>query len=202
MNFSKIRTKLLIVCGLCIALAATGITYALLTTKSDTNENAFSGANAKVNISVVEEGKAGEFEDAPGNTVIYDTIEKDKTIGKVVQIKNKENSANAYIRVKLNPVFVNDENPDEMLGKKVEVTFNFAKESKWKLEESTNTYYFTESVPGDGLTGVLLESVTLNEDQPEGYHLEVQVLADAVSADSITEAWKTDAETINNYKAL
>ncbi|MBR2987259.1 MAG: hypothetical protein IKC63_04495 [Clostridia bacterium] len=63
--------------------------------------------------------------------------------------------------------------------------------TSWQLG-SDGYWYYTASVDPTALTDVLLDSVTLHTEAPEGYHLAVEILATAIQAEperAAEEAW-------------
>lgn len=203
MNFTKIKKKAMIVGALIVALSAVGITYALLSSSSQENLNKFEGAAAKVNISVIENNK--NHEDSTNDEEEYSKINKNDTISKVVKIKNIYDSnyptTDCYIRVKFVPMIKNQD--DDSIGQSVDLKYNFnGNSNKWVYDQNSDTYYYTEAVAPNNETDVLLESITLNQDLPKNAHLELQVMADAISAHpvtNLTDAWKLTANGDGNY---
>ena len=203
MNFTKIKKKAMIVGALIVALSAVGITYALLSSSSQENLNKFEGAAAKVNISVIENNK--NHEDSTNDEEEYSKINKNDTISKVVKIKNIYDSnyptTDCYIRVKFVPMIKNQDG--DSIGQSVDLKYNFnGNSNKWVYDQNSDTYYYTEAVAPNNETDVLLESITLNQDLPKNTHLELQVMADAISAHpvtNLTDAWKLTANSDVNY---
>ena len=203
MNFTKIKKKAMIVGALIVALSAVGITYALLSSSSQENLNKFEGAAAKVNISVIENNK--NHEDSTNDEEEYSKINKNDTISNVVKIKNIYDSnyptTDCYIRVKFVPMIKNQDG--DSIGQSVDLKYNFnGNSNKWVYDQNSDTYYYTEAVAPNNETDVLLESITLNQDLPKNTHLELQVMADAISAHpvtNLTDAWKLTANSDGNY---
>lgn len=177
---------------------ATGVTFALLTTKSVANRNDFTGALTKVNVSIVEQiDGEKDHEDATSSNITYPKIKKGDTVGKVVKVKNLNaagvSTTDTYVRVKLIPTMVKDDTTTA-LGENVDITYTFAENSKWSKTDSASgaVYYYTEAVKPGMTTDALITGVTLNSEIKDGYHLEIQVLADAISANPVTNletAW-------------
>lgn len=174
------------------AIVTTASTYAILSGKTGDAINDFKGPI--VNIAVNENGK--NHEDVSNNTEEFKELQKkgDST-DKVVKISNlksdKEIITDAYIRVKLLPVLRSDSKSDTTLGMPIKLTYEFQTNTKW-VKDKDETYYYTVPVKPGESTEILLKKVTLNEAMPKGYHLELQVLSDAIVTrpDSVLkEAW-------------
>lgn len=161
---------------LCTALLLVGGTLAYLREKTPQVVNEF--APAIVNIAVVENG--GEpFE--TGNGLEYHGTE---SIAKSVKVRNLDKeeapSTDAFIRVKLVAVL---RNADGSNAGPVDVDYVFGDSQNWKAQND-GCYYYTLPVAPGKETDELLQSVIVNnpEQIPDGGHIEIQVLADAVQA--------------------
>lgn len=200
----NLKKKTLMLGGLAVLLVATAVTYALLSTQSQQNVNEFSGAYGQVNISVIEnDGKEtpSDLEDElegtnkSKNTVVYDNINTSDFISKEVKIKNFDKpdykTTDTYVRVKLVPQLVSDKDANEVYGGSVKLTYQMNnqgddKNGKWMYRDTDDTYYYTRSLAPNETTVNLLEGVKLTEGSiPEGYHLELNVLADGIIANPI-----------------
>ncbi len=70
-------------------------------------------------------------------------------------------------------------------------------------------YYYTKSVPAAGSTANLIDSCTVIQAGPEGYHLEVEIVAEAVQANGadasgtkpVVIAWGVDPEKLTEEAA-
>lgn len=199
----NLNKKTLMLGGLVVALAATAVTYALLSTSSQQNVNTFSGAYGQVNIAVVENGDETNREDEVknGNTVIFQKITTND-IAKEVKIKNVDlenyKTTDTYVRVKLVPQIVSDTDETVIYGEsvKLDYTMNTNADSKggmWKYDKNTDTFYYTRALAPNEESAALLQKVALKEGNiPEGYHLELNVLTDGIIAnpiENLKNAW-------------
>lgn len=198
MKFTNLKRKGLIIGGLCIALSAAGITFALLSSSSQTNENEFKGGYAKVNIAVMEKGK--QHEDYTNKDEQYPTININEIQEKEVKIKNVNDpdypTTDSYIRVKFVSQLIDQDG--NTVGKGVKVKLNLNENSEyWVYDSKNDVYYYTEALAPGKETEVLLKSVTLEEKIDENQKLQVNVLADAISAHpekNLEDAWNLSKE--------
>lgn len=212
----NLNKKTLMLGGLVIALAATAVTYALLSTKSQQNVNTFNGAYGQVNIAVVENGDETHREDEvnKSNTVIFEKITTND-IAKEVKIKNVDlenyKTTDTYVRVKLVPQIVSDTDETVIYGEsvKLDYTMNTSDDGKggmWKYDKNTDTFYYTRALAPNEESATLLQKVALKEGSiPEGYHLELNVLADGIIAnpiENIKDAWGLTEENGNYFAEL
>ena len=176
--------------GILILLCVScGITFALLSQKSQTSVNNFTGGAAieqKVNIAILENGETTRYEDGEENNL--------HTIGngsyeKAVSIQNVNTTEYptkaAYIRVRFVTALKNTSDAIYTYDDKVKVIATFSNSSLWKYDEATKTFYYTEKVAPDAKTQDLLKSVKVT-DVPSAYQVEIKVLADAIEADQAT----------------
>lgn len=206
MKFTNMKRKGLIIGGLCIALSAAGITFALLSTSSQTNENQFGGAYAKVNIAVIENNK--RHEDKTNKEEIYPVIEENETISKIVKIENVNNpsypTTDTFVRVKIIPQLIDDEG--NTIGQSVNVTLDLNNESNnWVYDSKNDVYYYTKAVAPGEETEVLLKSVTLKQKLSDNQKLQVNVLADAISAHpetNLESVWKLTNNNGNYFSGF
>lgn len=160
---------------LCTALLLVGGTLAYLRTETPVVTNDF--APAIVNIAVVENGGAPI---ETGEGLRFDGTE---SINKSVKIMNLDKaeapSTDAFIRVKLVAVL---RNADGSNAGPVDVKYTLGDSENWKAEGGC--YYYTVPVAPGESTGELLKSVEVanSEQIPDGGHIEIQVLADAIQA--------------------
>lgn len=207
MKLLNLKKKTVLLGGLCLALVATGVTFALLSTRSQENVNKFSGAYGQVNISVIENDAEKDLEDEViGNTVEFTKITTEP-VEKKVKIKNldKEDyrTTDTYVRVRLIPQLIHNENSDQAYGGSVGLvyTLNTSPDTNggvWKYDSSNDTFYYTRALAPNETTVDLLTSVKLadGETVPDGYHLELNVLADGIIAnpiENLKNAWNLTA---------
>lgn len=183
---NKIRKRKIMLVAITVMLVVSvSSVYALLSSRTNTINNQFVGGG--INITVKEKGK--DHEDSTNQEEIYGTInKKNETIDKVVTVKNKNRET--YVRVRLVPVLKNEAD-GSVLGKSVDLTYTFAKNTPWR-KAPTGEYYYSEVLGSYNTSDVLLEKVKLNEDLPDGYILELQVIVDAIAASTSTNlkaAW-------------
>ena len=194
----NLNKKTLMLGGLVVALAATAVTYALLSTSSQPNVNTFSGAYGQVNIAVVEnsDGKNREDEVNNNNTVVFDKI-TDTDIEK----------EDTYVRVKLVPQIVSDTDETIVYGGSVKLTYTMNTTADnnggmWKYDNTTDTFYYTRALAPNEESAALLQKVKLKEGKiPDGYHLELNVLTDGIIAnpkENLNDAWGL-TEVNNDY---
>lgn len=208
----NLNKKTLMLGGLVVALAATAVTYALLSTSSQPNVNTFSGAYGQVNIAVVEnsDGKNREDEVNNNNTVVFDKI-TDTDIEKEVKIKNVDlenyKTTDTYVRVKLVPQIVSDTDETIVYGGSVKLTYTMNTTADnnggmWKYDNTTDTFYYTRALAPNEESAALLQKVKLKEGKiPDGYHLELNVLTDGIIAnpkENLNDAWGL-TEVNNDY---
>lgn len=180
---SKIRIKLISVVlsiTAVLLLSVTG-TFAYINYRTDTVSNKFD--KGLINITVNE-----NFEP---DDITTEGIDK-KVIIKNDSLSGQLNVADCYVRVNLVATWVNDDgtvnpvNADEM----IDYTLNLTDDGWSKGDDGF--YYYSQKLGKDESTTCLLEKVALKDNvtRPDSGHLEVNVLADAVSADKFETAWK------------
>lgn len=177
--------KAALILSLCLIFAlAVGTTFALLKAHTDPVTNTFKAAESKIDIiEKTNDGKKSE-----------------------VQVKNI-GTATSYVRVKLVMNWVSDDETNrtissEPVGIKVDYDTD-----KW-FEQGGIYYYKTPVAPvgeePNNVTSNLLQAnspiTEPTEGKPEGYHLEVTVLAESIQAapsSAVTNAWgvKVDADS-------
>ncbi|NLA12563.1 MAG: hypothetical protein GX883_10650 [Firmicutes bacterium] len=161
-----------------VALMAVG-TWAWFTA-ADSVDNTF--ATGTVDISIVE-----EFEDVedwnPGDTTV-----------KEVSVKNN-GSLDAFVRVKLTPVWTPAEGSEAVLGID-NVALNLSDDPNW-VKEGDYYYYLVALAPG-AETPLLLESVTLigagTSNDYQGAELEITVDAQAIQVANVLDGEITVAK--------
>lgn len=171
-RFGGKKTLLALVAALLVACAAVGGTLAFLQDKTDPITNTFTPAH--VASAVVED----EFKGITKENV------KVQNIGDV----------NAYIRAM---VIVNwaDANGNVLAQQPVKGDdyTDWTPGNGWS-EGDDGYYYYSDPVTPNGVTGVLIQRCEPEQGKaPEGYNLQVTILADAIQADggaaSDTNAW-------------
>ena len=179
--------KKIIAVALVIAAAALlviGSSLAWLTS-TENKVNAF--LPGKVAISVQEEFQSGTEPTVGTPAVKKVAVKNDTGLG---------SNVNAFLRVKLVPVW-RDADTNANRGLPVDnVQLNLASGSGWFLG-SDGCYYYPDPVAPGGLTAELLSSVTIQSAPSPVYdnaYLEIQVLADGIQAEgdaasAVAEAW-------------
>ncbi len=108
-----------------------------------------------------------------------------------VRIKNIGNT-DAYIRAVYVANWVNDEGVVHKQRPLSGTDFTLSFGSGWSGYSDTY-YYYDTPVAADGVTPVFITSCVSNGTEPEGYHLQVTVLAEAIQAlpdtSVVNEAW-------------
>lgn len=149
--------KAALILSLCLIFAlAVGTTVALLKANTDPVTNTFTAAKSDIKINEnVENGKKSS-----------------------IQVENM-GTATSYVRVKLVMNWVDGDGKVVSGGKLPEVTLN---EPDWFMKDGI--YYYTKPVAPEGKTTNLLQegSPIKQESAPDGYHLEVTVLAESIQA--------------------
>ena len=164
--------KAALILSLCLIFAlAVGTTFALLKAHTDPVTNTFKAAESKIDIiEKTDDGKKSE-----------------------VQVKNI-GTATSYVRVKLVMNWVSDDGKT-ISGEPVNIDVNYDKTSWF---EQGGIYYYTKPVAPQDLTSNLLKSAIEQTNAPEGYHLEVTVLAESIQAapsTAVTESWNVQVDT-------
>lgn len=167
--------KAALILSLCLIFAlAVGTTVALLVAHTNAVTNTFKAAESGTHVDVEDSGneKTGIF------------------------VKN-EGTATSYVRVKLVMNWVSDADNATVSAVPVDIKVDYDMD-KW-FEQGGIYYYKTPVGPrdsGNNMTANLLKAgspITEPTDKPEGYHLEVTVLAESIQAapdSAVTEAWK------------
>lgn len=159
--------KAALILSLCLIFAlAVGTTVALLKANTAPVTNTFKAATSGTHVDVEDSGneKTGIF------------------------VKN-EGTATSYVRVKLVCNWVdNDGNVSATPVPAPKIT-----NSDWFVKDGI--YYYTKPVAPTGQTSNLLEGNPIKQPEgaPDGYHLEVTVLAESIQAapdTAVKDAWK------------
>lgn len=209
-NFTK-KKKIIIaaVSSILVLTCVIGVTLALLRTQSEPVTNKFAGKDAAVNIGVVEQGTV--YEDGK-NTVTYDK-DVQSPVEKKVSIKNNHKpdyvTSNTWIRARLVPI-IRDDNSGEIApvsvdqsklsytyGGEVNNSTDTIEAGKWlkKAVSGEAYYYYSTPVSPNKTTGELITAVQYTGEIPDGTHLELQVLAEGISAvqdGAVASAWGND----------
>lgn len=168
------KVILLVVSLLLVMVLSIGGTLAWLTAETVPVENTFTAG--EVTTTVVE-----ELEDGVKNNV---------------QIKNDEESVDAYIRAMVVVTWQNDDGnvygTAPVVGTDYTITWSGIDDNSWfKIGDY---YYHKAAVEPGNSTSVLFTNCEPFEDKaPEGYHLCVEVISSAIQAEpstAVTEAWK------------
>ena len=163
--------KAALILSLCLIFAlAVGTTVALLVAHTNAVTNTFTAAKSEIKIE--------ENTDNGSKSEIY--------------VKN-EGTATSYVRVKLVMNWVDNTTGNIVSGDNLpEVTLN---EADW-FEQGGIYYYKTPVAPvsakPSNVTSNLLKTPITQTNAPEGYHLEVTVLAESIQAapsKAVTDSW-------------
>lgn len=165
--------KTALILSLCLIFAlAVGTTFALLKANTDPVENTFTAAKSGTDI-----------------------VEKlDGSQKKSIVVQNT-GTAVSYVRVKLVMNWV-DENGN-VSAEPVNITPSIT--ADWF--EQGGIYYYKMPVAANGETTNLLKTPITQGAAPEGYHLEVTVLAESIQAapsKAVTESWGVGVDS-NGY---
>lgn len=169
--------KTALILSLCLIFAlAVGTTFALLKASTDPVENTFTAAKSGTDI----------VEELDGNQK------------KSIVVKNT-GTAVSYVRVKLVMNWVDDNG--NVSATPVNITVDYDN-TNWF--EQDGIYYYKMPVAPDGKTENLLKAdspITEPADKPEGYHLEVTVLAESIQAApsaAVQQSWGVGVDS-NGY---
>lgn len=169
--------KTALILSLCLIFAlAVGTTFALLKASTAPVENTFTAAKSGTDI----------VEELDGNQK------------KSIAVKNT-GTAVSYVRVKLVMNWVDENGNVSAEPVNIDVKYDT---TKWL--EQDGIYYYKMPVAADGKTENLLKAdspITEPADKPEGYHLEVTVLAESIQAapsKAVTESWGVGVDS-NGY---
>lgn len=167
--------KAALILSLCLIFAlAVGTTVALLVAHTNAVTNTFTAAESKITI---EE-------------------KTDDGIKSEIRVKN-EGTATSYVRVKLVMNWVSKD------GKTISATpVNISVDyDKTNWFEQGGIYYYTKPVGPKDSTANLLKDPITQTNAPEGYHLEVTVLAESIQAapsKAVTDSWRVGVDN-NGY---
>lgn len=165
--------KTALILSLCLIFAlAVGTTFALLKANTDPVTNTFTAAKSDIKID----------EDVTGGQK------------KSIIVKNT-GTAVSYVRVKLVMNWV-DENGN-VSAEPVNITPSIT--DNWFLKDGI--YYYKMPVAAKDFTTNLLQTPITQDAAPEGYHLEVTVLAESIQAapsKAVTDSWGVRVDS-NGY---
>ena len=167
--------KTALILSLCLIFAlAVGTTFALLKASTAPVENTFTAAKSDIEIN----------EDVTGG-------QKNSIV-----VKNT-GTAVSYVRVKLVMNWVSEDGKT-ISAEPVNITVNYDK-ANWF--EQGGIYYYTKPVAADAVTTNLLQTPITQGTAPEGYHLEVMVLAESIQAapsTAVQQSWGVGVDS-NGY---
>lgn len=179
-----------------LTTAGVGSSMALLSAGAPLVQNQFEAA--KINIQIVESNGSNIYESDLGQPDAF--VLRDGITEKKVSIHNKHSkeypTADTFVRAAIVPVLRDDEDPDVSYGRDISLVYPVDDENWFEL---SSYYYYKRELPRDESTTPLFERAAVvssledvkNErgcvyvicpDIPEGAHVELQVLADAVQA--------------------
>lgn len=165
--------KTALILSLCLIFAlAVGTTFALLQAKTEPVTNTFTAAKSDIKID----------EDVTGG--------QKKSI-----IVQNTGTAVSYVRVKLVMNWVSEDGKT-ISGEPVNIDVKYDM-TKW-FEQGGIYYYKMPVAANDGVTTNLLTDPITQQNAPEGYHLEVTVLAESIQAapsKAVTESWNVQVDT-------
>lgn len=167
--------KTALILSLCLIFAlAVGTTFALLKASTDPVENPFTAAKSGTDI-----------------------VEKlDGSQKKSIVVKNT-GTAVSYVRVKLVMNWVDESG--NVSAEPVNITVDYDN-TNW-FEQGGIYYYKMPVAANDGVTTNLLKTPITQGTAPEGYHLEVTVLAESIQAapsKAVTDSWGVGVDS-NGY---
>ena len=165
--------KTALILSLCLIFAlAVGTTFALLQANTTPVTNTFTAAKSDIKIN----------EDVTGG--------QKKSI-----IVQNTGTAVSYVRVKLVMNWVSEDGKT-ISGEPVNIDVKYDM-TNW-FERDGIYYYKMPVAANDGVTTNLLTDPITQQNAPEGYHLEVTVLAESIQAapsKAVTESWNVQVDT-------
>lgn len=178
--------KAALILSLCLIFAlAVGTTVALLKANTAPVTNTFTAAKSDIKINEnVENGKKSS-----------------------IQVENI-GTATSYVRVKLVMNWVSDDDSKTISATPVNITVDYDN-TKW-FEQGGIYYYKMPVAPKDAETGnvtsnLLKTPITQPEGAPDGYHLEVTVLAESIQAapsKAVTDSWHVGVDSVTSELTL
>lgn len=167
--------KAALILSLCLIFAlAVGTTVALLKANTAPVTNTFTAAKSDIKINEnVENGKKSS-----------------------IQVENI-GTATSYVRVKLVMNWVSDDDSKTISATPVNITVDYDN-TKWF--EQGGIYYYKTPVALNDQTSNLLDGNPIEQPEgaPEGYHLEVTVLAESIQAapsKAVTDSWHVGVDS-------
>ena len=173
--------KAALILSLCLIFAlAVGTTVALLKANTAPVTNTFTAAKSKITIEETT----------------------DNGIKSEIYVKN-EGTATSYVRVKLVMNWVSKDGKT-ISGEPVNIDVNYDT-TKWF--EQDGIYYYKTPVAPTGQTSNLLEGNPIKQPEgaPDGYHLEVTVLAESIQAapsKAVTDSWHVGVDSVTSELTL
>ena len=173
--------KTALILSLCLIFAlAVGTTVALLVAHTNAVTNTFTAAESKITIKEdVENGKKSS-----------------------IQVENI-GTATSYVRVKLVMNWVSDDDSKTISATPVKITVNYDN-ANW-FEQGGIYYYKTPVAPvsakPSNVTSNLLKTPITQTNAPEGYHLEVTVLAESIQAapsEAVIKSWGVGVDPVTS----
>lgn len=178
--------KAALILSLCLIFAlAVGTTVALLKANTAPVTNTFTAAKSDIKINEnVENGKKSS-----------------------IQVENI-GTATSYVRVKLVMNWVSDDDSKTISATPVNITVDYDN-TKW-FEQGGIYYYKMPVAPKDAETGnvtsnLLKTPIEQPEGAPDGYHLEVTVLAESIQAapsKAVTDSWHVGVDSVTSELTL
>ena len=170
--FKNYKTTLIISIAV-ILLVSVGATFALMSDFTDSIVNKFFAADLTAEV----------IEDFNGETKEH------------VQIKNTSDKVSAYIRAYYVVTWKDDNG--NVYGKKpvegTDYTLRLGSNTNWDFTTSDGYYYYALPIaPGKSTPDFIRECKPVAGRSPAGYHLEVEIIADAIQASptsAVKEAW-------------
>ena len=166
--------KAALILSLCLIFAlAVGTTVALLKANTDPVTNTFTAAKSDIKINEnVENGKKSS-----------------------IQVENI-GTATSYVRVKLVMNWVSNDDSKTISATPVKIMVDYDN-TNWF--EQGGIYYYTKPVAPNDQTSNLLNGNPIKQPEgaPEGYHLEVTVLAESIQAapsEAVIKSWDVDVD--------
>lgn len=173
--------KAALILSLCLIFAlAVGTTVALLVAHTNAVTNTFTAAKSEITIKEdVENGKKSS-----------------------IQVENT-GTATSYVRVKLVMNWVSNDDSKTISATPVKITVDYDN-TNW-FEQGGIYYYKTPVAPAsatsNNVTSNLLQTPITQTNAPEGYHLEVTVLAESIQAapsEAVTDSWHVGVDSVTS----